>query len=235
MMADDENKTDEKRSKSPQSRTTSIVIPDDYTSYSLDDFCVPAHYYDDLKCVLLPKGLILDRVQRLAEDICHDISSPLVALCVLKGGYQFFTDLLDCIKNHNATSEKSFQMQVDFIKVKSYMNDQSTGVVNIMGSDNLASLKGKSILIVEDIIDTGNTMVKLLETIKKFEPKQVMVASLLLKRTKRSNGYRPNYTGFEIPDAFVVGYALDYNEYFRDLNHVCIINERGKKRYAANT
>ena len=115
----------------------------------MDDFCVPAHYYDDLECVLLPKGLILDRyngisqvvltcdrVQRLAEDICHDISSPLVALCVLKGGYQFFTDLLDCIKHRNATSgkdthtlthsvfslvETSFQMQVDFIKVKSYM------------------------------------------------------------------------------------------------------------------
>jgi hypoxanthine phosphoribosyltransferase len=114
------NHVDERRSKSPQSRTTSIVIPDKYTPYRLDDFCVPAHYYDDLKCVLLPKGLILDRVQRLAEDICHDITAPLVALCVLKGGYQFFTDLLDYIKTRNATSDTSFQMQVDFIKVKSY-------------------------------------------------------------------------------------------------------------------
>lgn len=220
------------RSKSPAIRSNSIMIPDNYTSYSLDDFCVPAHYYNDLENVIIPRGLIMDRVQRLAEDICHDITSPLVALCVLKGGYQFFTDLLDCIKNRNATTEHSFQMQVDFIRLKSYVDDQSSGKVQVIGGDSLSNLKGKNVLIVEDIIDTGSTMTKLLELLKDYQPAQVKVASLLVKRTERSVGYKPDYTGFEIPDVFVVGYALDYNEYFRDLNHICIINENGKKRYA---
>jgi hypoxanthine phosphoribosyltransferase len=79
-------------------------------------------------------------------------------------------------------------------------------------------------LIVEDIIDTGATMVRLLERLAKVEPKSVRVTSLLIKKTTRSNGYIPNYVGFAIPDAFVVGYALDYNEYFRDLDHICVIS-----------
>ncbi len=72
-------------------------------------------------------------------------------------------------------------------------------------------------LIVEDIIDTGRTMVKLLEVLKKYSPRSVKVCSLLLKRTPESNGYQPDYAGFSIPQKFVVGYALDLNEHFRDL------------------
>jgi len=80
------------------------------------------------------------------------------------------------------------------------------------------------LLIVEDIIDTGATMVHLLEKLKTFNPNSVRVTSLLVKKTSRSNGYTPHYVGFAIPDAFVVGYALDYNEYFRDLDHICVIS-----------
>lgn len=87
-------------------------------------------------------------------------------------------------------------------------------------------------LVVEDIVDTGRTMQKLLSILNGVKPKSTKVASMLVKRTSRSCGYRPDYVGFEIPDIFVVGYALDYNEYFRDLNHVCVINENGKAKYA---
>ncbi|EPQ11815.1 Hypoxanthine-guanine phosphoribosyltransferase [Myotis brandtii] len=90
-----------------------------------------------------------------------------------------------------------------------------------------------NVLIVEDIIDTGKTMQTLLSLVKQHNPKMVKVASLLVKRTPRSVGYRPDFVGFEIPDKFVVGYALDYNEYFRDLNHVCVISETGKAKYKA--
>lgn len=79
-------------------------------------------------------------------------------------------------------------------------------------------------MIVEDIIDTGATMVKLLNKLKQYSPASVKVTSLLIKKTDRSNGYIPDYVGFAIPDAFVVGYALDYNEYFRDLDHICVIS-----------
>ena len=67
-------------------------------------------------------------------------------------------------------------------------------------------------------------MVKLLERLQDYKPKSVRVTSLLVKKTARSNGYIPDYVGFAIPDAFVVGYALDYNEYFRDLDHICVIS-----------
>ncbi|XP_062597048.1 hypoxanthine-guanine phosphoribosyltransferase-like isoform X2 [Saccostrea cucullata] len=76
-------------------------------------------------------------------------------------------------------------------------------------------------------------MQKLLALLQNVKPKCIKVASMLVKRTTRSSGYKPDYTGFEIPDIFIVGYALDYNEYFRDLNHVCEINEAGKKKYAS--
>ncbi|KAL8165053.1 UNVERIFIED_CONTAM: Phosphoribosyltransferase domain-containing protein 1 [Gekko kuhli] len=89
----------------------------------------------------------------------------------------------------------------------------------------------KNVLIVEDIIGTGRTMRALLNHIEKYKPKMVKVSSLLLKRTSQPDGYRPDYYGFEIPNLFVVGYALDYNEHFRDLNHICVINNHGKAKY----
>ena len=98
--------------------------------------------------------------------------------------------------------------------------------------DDLNVLKGKNILIVEDIIDTGRTMKRLLAELAKYEPKSMTVACLLRKRTPLSDGYIPQHVGFEIPDKFVVGYALDYNEYFRDLAHICAINEHGKVKFA---
>lgn len=229
------NNGKENATKKPKAEAASacIVIPDGYAGYSLEHFCIPPHYALDLKSVLIPKGLIMDRTARMAQDICRDLEAPLVALCVLKGGYQFFTDLLDFIKTYNSTAEHSFQMQVDFIRLKSYVDDRSSGEIQVIGGDSLETLRGKSVLVVEDIIDTGATMTKLLRLLKQSEPASVRVASLLVKRTPRSVGYKPDYCGFEIPDEFVVGYALDYNEYFRDLNHVCVINEAGKKRYGS--
>lgn len=76
-------------------------------------------------------------------------------------------------------------------------------------------------------------MVALLDHLKAYEPASVKVVSLLVKKTTRSNNYKPDYAGFSIPDEFVVGYALDYNEVFRDLDHICVINETGMKKYAA--
>jgi hypoxanthine phosphoribosyltransferase len=118
----------------------------------------------------------------------------------------------------------------DYLKAKSYLNDQSTGMVKLTLSD-FSELNGKDVLLVEDIIDTGETMQKIISELKNHSPKSIKVASLLVKDTKRSNGYKPDYAGFIIPDLFVVGYCLDYNENFRDLSHICIINEKGKQRY----
>jgi len=210
-----------------------IRIADDDPGYSLQQFCIPKHYEDDLSYVAIPEGIIHDRTERLARDIITDFGSEaIVGLCVLKGGYKFFTDLFNKMQLLNRNTDKSVPISVDFIRLKSYENEKSTGSIKVIGSDNLDNLKGKNVLVVEDIIDTGRTMTHLLELLKKFEPKSVKVASLLVKRTPLAVGYRPDYIGFEIPDVFIVGYALDYNEYFRDLGHICVINDNGKKKYS---
>ncbi|KAM7040028.1 hypoxanthine-guanine phosphoribosyltransferase-like [Acridotheres tristis] len=158
------------------------------------------------------------RTERLARDIMQDMGSHhIVALCVLKGGYKFFADLLDHIKALNQNGDKSVPVTVDFVRIKSYCNDSPAENISFVG-DELSTLNGKNVLVVEDIIETGRTMKALLSKIKDKKPRMVKVVSLLVKRTCQSPGYRPDYTGFEIPDKFVVGYALDYNEYFRDLN-----------------
>uniref|UniRef100_A0A8C7J777 Hypoxanthine phosphoribosyltransferase n=2 Tax=Oncorhynchus TaxID=8016 RepID=A0A8C7J777_ONCKI len=207
-------------------------IPDDEKGYKLDLFCVPKHYEEDLDQVIIPHGLIMDRTERLARDIVRDMGGHhIVALCVLKGGYTFFADLLDYIKALNQNSDKSVPLTVDFIRLKSYCNDQSTNIVKVIGGDELSTLTGKNVLIVEDIVETGRTMETLLSLLSECNPKMVKVVSLLVKRTPRSSGYRPDYIGFEVPDLFLVGYALDYNEYFRDLSHICILNENAKEKY----
>ncbi|NXI55456.1 PRDC1 protein, partial [Chloroceryle aenea] len=127
-----------------------------------------------------------------------------------------------------------------------FQNDQSMQDMQIMGGDDLSKLTGKVYFLLssllcfllilllmfsKDIVGTGRTMKVLLNNIEKYKPKMIKVASLLVKRTSRPDGYRPDYYGFEIPDLFVVGYALDYNEHFRDLNHICVINDHGKAKY----
>ncbi|ORX99920.1 hypoxanthine phosphoribosyltransferase [Basidiobolus meristosporus CBS 931.73] len=205
--------------------------------YPLDHFVVPQHYEKDVESILIPHGMIKDRIQKLAKLIVNNIPDDpvpnLVVCCVLKGGHQYFADLVNEIKRCHTDKGKSIKLSLEFLKVKSYENDQSTGSVRIsMTEKELEEFRGKNLLIVEDIIDTGRTMVKLLERLKDFGPASVKVTSLLIKKTPLSNGYIPDYVGFAIPDAFVVGYALDYNEHFRDLDHIAVISEHGKKAYA---
>eukprot|EP00835_Amoeboradix_gromovi_P000300 NODE_10_length_47437_cov_0.363429.p18 type:complete len:213 gc:universal NODE_10_length_47437_cov_0.363429:6292-6930(+) len=202
--------------------------------FDLEEFCIPTHYNDDVEYVMIPHGLIQDRVEKLAEQIVEETSDgSLVACCILKGGHLFYSDLMKSVKNKrrvvNARLEQ-VRLQLEFIRVKSYHNSHSTGKVDIQGID-LSGLKGKHVLLVEDIIDTGTTMRELLKAIHQYEPKSIKVVSLLVKRTPLSNGYTPDYYGFSIPDVFCVGYCLDYNEYFRDLDHICAISEKGKEKY----
>uniref|UniRef100_A0A8C6P9H2 Hypoxanthine phosphoribosyltransferase 1, like n=1 Tax=Nothobranchius furzeri TaxID=105023 RepID=A0A8C6P9H2_NOTFU len=174
-----------------------LQIPDDEKGHDLDLFCVPRHYENDLDKVIIPHGFIMDRTERLARDIIQDMGGHhIVALCVLKGGYKFFADLLDYIKVLNHNSDKSVPLTVDFIRIKSYCNDKSTNSVKVIGGDELSNLSGKNVLIVEDIVETGRTMQALLSLLSKCNPKMIKV----------------------VPDAFLVGYALDHNEYFRDLS-----------------
>jgi hypoxanthine phosphoribosyltransferase len=148
-------------------------------------------------------------------------------MCVLKGGYRFFSDLVSKIQNENRfvlnfvnelciigsffslRNDRSLPMSLEFIRTRSYINDHSTNQLEIIGLSDLKVLKNKDLLIIEDIIDTGATMVELKKELEKFQPKTIHVVSLLTKRRQDKNCvFRPDYSGFEIPDHFVVGYAL---------------------------
>uniref|UniRef100_A0A672L0Q2 Hypoxanthine phosphoribosyltransferase 1, like n=1 Tax=Sinocyclocheilus grahami TaxID=75366 RepID=A0A672L0Q2_SINGR len=125
-------------------------IADDSKGHELSLFCVPKHYEEHLDSVIIPNGLIKDRTERLARDIVRDMGGHhIVALCVLKGGYKFFADLMDYIKTLNQNRDKSVPLTVDFIRLKSYSNDQSTNCVKVIGGDELSALTGKNVLIVE--------------------------------------------------------------------------------------
>ncbi|XP_010788115.1 phosphoribosyltransferase domain-containing protein 1 isoform X1 [Notothenia coriiceps] len=210
-----------------------IVLKDDWPGYSLDLFTYPEHYHEDIESVYIPHGIITNRVERLAHYIMDDFADNknIMVLCVLKGGYKFCSDLVEFIKVLGRNSNQYLETRVEFIRLKSYLNDQSTEQLQIIGSGDLSFLRGKSVLIVEAIVDTGKTMKALLKHVETFEPKMVKVAGLLVKRVPNMAESLTDYVGFEIPNHFVVGYALDYNEHFRDLNHLCIISKTGKMKY----
>jgi len=214
-----------------------LVIEDSFDGYPLNFFNLPLHYRDDLKSVLIPYGLVQDRIEALASRIFSDlhihIPEQLICMCVLKGGYRFFSDLVSKIQNENRLrNDRSLPMSLEFIRVRSYVNDRSADQLEIIGLSDLHVLKNKHILIIEDIIDTGVTMAGLKKEFEKYNPKTIHVCTLFTKRrTDKKCIFKPDYAGFEVPDHFIVGYALDYNEYFRDLEHICVMKESGISKY----
>ena len=144
----------------------------------------------------------------MGADISSDFSEgPAVLIGVLNGAFMFLSDLTKNIK---------VPVEVTFIKVASYVGSQSSGEVkNLIGLD--LDLEGKSVIIVEDIIDTGLSMKFLLELVKEKKPKKIAIASLLLKPDALIHDISIDYVGFEIPNRFVVGYGMDYDGLGRNL------------------
>jgi hypoxanthine phosphoribosyltransferase len=146
-----------------------IIIPDEPTSYSPHHFLIPKHYAGCIRKVLVPHGLVCDRVQRMASDYYNSIedrTKPILALCVLKGANQYYNDFVDALKTlASRDTQTPPQILVDFIRLKSYTNTESSGKVQIIGMDSLSDLTDKHVLIVEDLVDTGNTLKKLLTSV----------------------------------------------------------------------
>lgn len=224
-------------------RSPPIYIEDTFQGYPTSSFCLQHVPANDLESVLIPGGLVRDRIERMGFDISSDMAQEdFTMLCVLKGGFQFFNQLLEVVRQYqrfNADRSreglkqgKARRIQAEFIRLVSYEDDSSSGSVRIIGLESLSSLRDKNVLVVEDIVDSGLTMQTLLRELNKAFPKTVRVASLFYKRTsKNKTNYSPDYVGFSIPDLFIVGCNLDYNNYFRDLQHVCVISNEGKHRY----
>ena len=158
---------------------------------------------------------ISEKVTELAKQIDADYSSPPLIVGVLRGSFIFMADLCRKIK---------LPCSLDFIDAKSYSGTESSGVVSIH-RDISTNYKDKDILLVEDILDTGQT----LSTIKKMlitnGARTVKIAALLDKPSRRKIDVKADYTGFTIDDIFVIGYGLDYNENFRTLPYIGIYKE----------
>jgi hypoxanthine phosphoribosyltransferase len=157
------------------------------------------------------------RVRELGAEVSRDYEGKdLFLVGVLKGAVFFLSDLMRCIE---------VPCEVDFMAVASYgSSTDSSGVVRIL-KDLDATIEGKDVLIVEDIIDSGLTLSYLLRTLKAREPRSLEVCALLTKPERREVDLPIRYTGFEIPNKFVIGYGLDHAERYRNLPYVAVLQE----------
>ncbi len=172
--------------------------------------------HKDIKEILLSSSEIERRVKEMAKLITADYKDKnLLLVGVLKGCFVFLSDLVKHIE---------IDMSVDFMMISSYEGRQSSGVVRIL-LDLKQSIEGKDVLIVEDIVDSGLTISYLLKSMKMRNPASVEVCTLLNKPSCRKIDIDLKYIGFNIPDKFVVGYGLDYREYYRNLPYIGVLKD----------
>lgn len=146
---------------------------------------------------------IQERIREMAEEMNRELAelNP-VFLAVLNGAFFFAADLM---------KEIDFSCELSFVKISSYRGMQSSGIAEtLIGLDE--NLTGRHIIIVEDIVDTGNTMHDLTLKLQEINPASVRIATLILKPDALQKNIKPDYTGFEVPDEFLIGYGLDYDK-----------------------
>lgn len=166
---------------------------------------------------LISREQIEKRVDELAEQINNDFKGKTVALvCILKGGVMFTADL---------AKRLTIDVELDFLDVSSYGDETySSGVIKIQ-RDLEYPIKGKNVLIVEDIIDTGRTLSLLVRHLKAQQPESVKICTMLSKPSRRiAFDAEPDYCGYVIHDTFVVGYGLDYAQKYRNLPYIASVS-----------
>ena len=171
--------------------------------------------HPDVKEILFNEEQIAARVAELGRQISEDYAGEeVIVVCVLNGAMPFTADLLRKIEG---------QVRLDTIAASSYGNGTiSSGTVKIT-KELKTDIVGRNVLLVDDVFDTGLTMSLLVETLQARGAKSIKSCVFLDKTARHSVVYRPDYVGYEIPDAFVIGYGLDYNEQYRQLPYVGII------------
>lgn len=166
--------------------------------------------------VLVAEEEIRRRVDELGKEITRDYAGMQpIAVCVLRGAIPFYADLIRRI---------DLPVTVDTITVSSYGSGTVSGKLKVI-TDMRTSVEGRDVLVVDDIIDSGRTSVALIEMLKERGAKSVRTCALLDKPSRRVVDIKGDYVGFAIPDEFVVGYGLDWNEKFRNLPHVYTLKE----------
>lgn len=165
--------------------------------------------------IMLTEEEVDKKIKELGDRISADYEGKSVHLvCVLKGGSFFMCELAKRIK---------VPVSLDFMSVSSYGGDtKSSGVVRIV-KDLDEPLNGKDVIVIEDIVDSGRTLSYLLEMLSDRKPNSLKLCTLLDKPDRRVVDVKVDYTGFEIPDEFVVGYGLDYDQKYRNLPYIGVV------------
>ena len=165
--------------------------------------------------VLIPEETVDAKIKEIGEQISKDYGGETVYLiCILKGSIFFTCELAKRITS---------PVEIDFMSVSSYgAGTSSSGVVKI-GKDLDTTIEGKNVLIVEDIIDSGRTLSYLIEILKKRNPASIRLCTLLDKPERRVTDVKVDYVAFNIPDEFVVGYGLDYDQRYRNLPYIGVV------------
>lgn len=177
-----------------------------------------AKLYQDLERVLITREEIHEAVKKLGQQITADYAgkAPLM-VCILKGAVMFYNDLI---------REIDLPVTMEFMAISSYGNSTKTsGVVNIR-KDMDVDITGRDIIIVEDIVDSGMTLSYLKKVLKTRNAASIRIATLLNKPARRRIDLDVEYYCFNIPDAFVVGYGLDYAEKYRNLPDIGVLHPR---------
>lgn len=167
--------------------------------------------------ILISEEKLQERIAELGEEISRDYAGKEVLLIgVLKGACVFMTDLMKKIDT---------SVTIDFMAVSSYgASTKSTGVVRII-KDLDTSIEGKDVLIIEDIIDTGLTLHYLFDNLHSRDPKSLKICTLLDKPERREIKMQADYVGFKVPNEFIVGYGLDFQEKYRNLPYITCLSE----------
>ncbi|MDO5023152.1 MAG: hypoxanthine phosphoribosyltransferase [Eubacteriales bacterium] len=169
----------------------------------------------DIDHILYDEKAIASAVKRLGEEITRDYKGKYpVMVCILKGASVFFTDLIRAV---------DLPVTIDFMAISSYgSSTQTSGVVRIL-KDLDHSVTGKDLIIVEDIIDSGLTLSYIKSTLIQREIASIKIATLLDKPVRRETDLEVDYKGFTVPNEFVVGYGLDYDEKYRNLSSIGVL------------
>ncbi len=180
---------------------------------------LPVRRDDGVSEVLIAEDAIAARIRELGAEVARDYAGKdLLLICVLKGAIFFLADLMRAI---------DLPLEIDFMAISSYgASTDSSGVVRIL-KDLDASIEGRDVLIVEDIIDSGLTLSYLVRTLRGRKPASLEICALLTKPDRREMDVPVRYVGFEIPDRFVIGYGLDFAERYRNLPYVGVLGGEG--------
>lgn len=167
--------------------------------------------------LLLDSGSIQSRVRGLAKEICSFYEwekDELIVIGLADGANIFVSDLIRLLP---------FKLRLYFLKIKSYegMDKVKNSVINI---EELTDIENKNILIIDDICDTSETLYSIVEKIKILKPKTIKTIVLLNKNIKKQFDIKLDFVGFNIPDKWAVGYGMDTDQYYRNLNEICVLN-----------